>query len=343
MIHHTKTIGAVALFGLIVGLWGPPAFPQERDREEQLNIDVYARASPAVVSLRSPAGVGSGTVIDREGGILTSAHVVRGQARIEVTLANGQRLWGRTIATNRSADLALLQLEGLSAPLPALEFAPLAEVRVGQRAFAIGNPFGRFAGTLTTGIVSRIDRQQNLIQTDAAIAPGNSGGPLLDSQGRILGINTAVFTGTGQRGGIGFAIAADTARQFVMAARAGRIGGEEGTETGGRLVVNGAPLTRQLTFADNRLPDGSFFQVFRLEGQQGQRLIIDMESAEIDPYLVLFDPQGQKIAEDDNSGSGDNARIVVTLPSTGTYTLYANSYAVGDIGRFRLQARTANP
>jgi len=337
MIHHTKTIGAIALFGL--SLWGAPVFAQ--DREEQTNIDVYARTSAAVVSLRSPVGVGSGTVIDGEGGILTSAHVVRGQTRIEVTLANGQRLWGRTVATNRSVDLALLQLEGLAAPLPALEFAPFAEVRVGQRAFAIGNPFGRFAGTLTTGIVSRIDRQQNLIQTDAAIAPGNSGGPLLDSQGRILGINTAVFTGTGQRGGIGFAIAADTARQFVIAARAGRIGLE--AEAGGRLIFNAPPLTSQFTFADNRLPDGSFFQAFRLEGKQGQRVIIDMESEDIDPYLVLFDPQGQKIAEDDNSGSGDNARIVITLPRTGTYTLYANSYAVGDTGRFRLQARTSSP
>ncbi|MGQ9866403.1 MAG: trypsin-like peptidase domain-containing protein [Pseudanabaenaceae cyanobacterium] len=341
MIHHTKTIGAIALFGLSGALWGLPVVAQ--DREEQTNIDVYARTSAAVVSLRSPAGVGSGTVIDREGGVLTSAHVVRGQTRIEVILANGQRVWGRTIATNRSVDLALLQLEELPTPLPALEFAPFAEVRVGQRAFAIGNPFGRFAGTLTTGIVSRIDRAQNRIQTDAAIAPGNSGGPLLDSQGRILGINTAVFRGAGQRGSIGFAIASDTARQFVMAARAGRIGLEAATETGGRLVFNEAPVTHQFTLADNRLPDGSFFQVFRFEGKQGQRIVIDMESEEIDPYLVLFDPQGQKIAEDDNSGTGDNARIVLTLPSTGTYTLYANSYTVGDTGRFRLQARTANP
>jgi serine protease Do len=165
----------------------------------------------------------------------------------------------------------------------------------------------------------------------------------LDSQGRILGINTAVFTGAGQQGGIGFAIAADTARQFVIAARAGRIGLEAAAEAGGRLVFNGAPITSQFTFADNRLPDGSFFQAFRLEGRQGQRIVIDMTSEEIDPYLVLFDPQGQKIAEDDNSGTSDNARIVLTLPSTGTYTLYANSYTVGDTGRFRLQARTANP
>ncbi|MFQ3679875.1 MAG: immunoglobulin domain-containing protein, partial [Pseudanabaenaceae cyanobacterium] len=81
----------------------------------------------------------------------------------------------------------------------------------------------------------------------------------------------------------------------------------------------------------------------RFTGQQGQRIVLDMESNEIDPYLVLFDPQGQKIAEDDNSGSGDNARIVLTLPRTGLYTVYANSYAVGDTGGFRLQVRTASP
>ncbi|NJK61224.1 MAG: trypsin-like serine protease [Oscillatoriales cyanobacterium SM2_1_8] len=203
MIHHIQKAGAIVLMGLSLGEMPSIA----RDREEQTNIDVYARASGAVVSLRSAAGIGSGTIVSPEGWILTSAHVVRGQTRIEVTLANGQRVWGKAIAANRTVDLALLQLEGLQVPLPALEFAALAEVKVGQRAFAIGNPFGRFAGTLTTGIVSRIDRTQNLIQTDAAIAPGNSGGPLLDSQGRIIGINTAVFVGTGQRGGIGFAIA----------------------------------------------------------------------------------------------------------------------------------------
>ncbi|NEQ24119.1 MAG: trypsin-like serine protease, partial [Microcoleus sp. SIO2G3] len=148
--------------------------------EEEVNVRVYQQASPAVVSIDTGSGTGSGSIITADGLILTAAHVVQDAQTVRVTLSDGRRVEGDVIGFAESGvDLAAVRLRNQS-NLPTIPLASASSVAVGQRAFAIGNPFCRFQNTFTNGIVSRIDANRGLIQTNAAINPGNSGGPLLN-------------------------------------------------------------------------------------------------------------------------------------------------------------------
>jgi S1-C subfamily serine protease len=208
-----------------------PAF----DVEEQNNISVYKRVLPSVVNITSTTlvfnffygtvpqqGQGSGFVLDKAGHILTNFHVVEGANRgIEVLLSNKSRYQAKVVGADKVHDLALLQIEAPN--LQPVTLADSSELAVGQKVFAIGNPFG-LTGTMTTGIISAIRPIRNAdgapiedaIQTDAAINPGNSGGPLLNSRGEVIGINTMIASnGADQSSGIGFAIPINTAKAVL--------------------------------------------------------------------------------------------------------------------------------
>ncbi len=189
--------------------------------DEQTNIDVYRNASPAVVTIIGGNNTGSGSIISPEGLVITNEHVVR-MARggvVGVQTSNGQRYTGQVLATDAANDLALIQLR-TSERLPYIRLASSEGIQVGQQVFAIGSPFG-LSGTLTTGILSRIANNGDL-QTDAVLNPGNSGGPLLNSQGELIGVNKAILANQGGNTGIGFATSATVARQFVAQAQQGR-------------------------------------------------------------------------------------------------------------------------
>lgn len=203
------------------------------DSEEQNNIGVYRKNIPSVVNVTSKAvtfdffygavpqeGQGSGFIIDKEGHILTNYHVIADARQVEVTLYNRKKYRAKIVGRDRAHDLAIVQIEA-----PNLTPAVLGDSRnlqVGQKVYAIGNPFG-LSGTLTTGIVSSIrsvrepDGMQidDAIQTDAAINPGNSGGPLMNWRGEVIGINTMIYSGVGQSAGIGFAIPINTAKAVL--------------------------------------------------------------------------------------------------------------------------------
>jgi S1-C subfamily serine protease len=203
------------------------------DSEEQNNIGVYRKNIPSVVNVTSKAvtfdffygavpqeGQGSGFIIDKEGHILTNYHVIADARQVEITLHNRKKYRAKIVGTDRSHDLAIVQIDA-----PSLTPAVLGDSRnlqVGQKVYAIGNPFG-LNGTLTTGIVSSIrsvrepDGMQidDAIQTDAAINPGNSGGPLMNWRGEVIGINTMIYSGVGQSAGIGFAIPINTAKAVL--------------------------------------------------------------------------------------------------------------------------------
>ncbi len=317
------------------------ASPVQAQSDEDTNIRVYKSASPAVVSIQSQTGNGSGSIIDAKGLVLTNAHVVRGMTTVNVTLGDKRKFRGMVVASSRNPDLAVIRLEGVTETLPTIQIASSGTIQVGQRAFAIGNPFGRFAGTLTTGIISRIDRDRQLLQTDAALNPGNSGGPLLNSRGELVGVNTAIFTTNSTNSGIGLAIEADTVKQFIASFRQGAIANRPTAPIfkPSILNLNGKAIASVLSAADNTLPDGSYFKAYQFQGQAGQSVSIDMRGTGLDPYLVLFDASGRKIAEDDDGGGGKNARIELKLPTTGKYTLYANSYEVGESGAFTIAGR----
>jgi S1-C subfamily serine protease len=203
------------------------------DSDEQNNISVYRKNIGSVVNVTSKAvafdffyglvpqeGQGSGFIIDHEGHILTNYHVIAEARQVEVTLHNRKKYRATVVGTDRSHDLAIIQIK--APDLVPMTLGDSKNLQVGQKVYAIGNPFG-LSGTLTSGIVSSIRSVQEpegvtideAIQTDAAINPGNSGGPLLNSRGEVIGINTMIASNSGQSAGIGFAIPINTAKAVL--------------------------------------------------------------------------------------------------------------------------------
>lgn len=206
---------------------------QPLDSEEQNNIVVYRKNIPSVVNVTSRAmtfdffyglvpqeGQGSGFIIDKEGHILTNYHVIADARQVEVTLHNRKKYKATIVGTDQAHDLAVIQIKAPDL-VPAV-LGDSSRLQVGQKVYAIGNPFG-LAGTMTNGIVSSIRpvREPNgatideAIQTDAAINPGNSGGPLMNYHGEVIGINTMILSSVNQNAGIGFAIPINTAKAVL--------------------------------------------------------------------------------------------------------------------------------
>jgi len=224
-------------------LWSGPTTARSAGLgpDELNNIEIYKAAKDSVVYITSTVyqrtiffdlvpqkELGSGFLINSDGQILTNRHVVSGTSQIEVTLPDQSRYPAKVLARNRTNDVALIQIE----PKKKLTFLHLGDsdrLQVGQKVLAIGNPFG-FAGTLTTGVVSSLGRDiptegqtlEGMIQTDASINSGNSGGPLLDSQGNVIGINTAIYGPNGGSVGIGFAMPINRAKMLLEDLRTNR-------------------------------------------------------------------------------------------------------------------------
>lgn len=201
-----------------------PCSAQSFSPDEQVNISVYEKINPAIVSidanLNDGFSAGTGCIVRSDGVILTGTHVIEGAKNIEVTTFDGKVYKAKVAATmGKKKDLALLKIEPKN-QLKTIAFGNSDDVKVGQKVLAIGNPFG-FAGTLTSGIVSRIDYAKNRIQTDAAINPGCSGGPLLNSQGQVIGISQSIYNPDNNISniGIGFAIPINDAKDFLASAK----------------------------------------------------------------------------------------------------------------------------
>ncbi len=197
-----------------------PGFAEIYSFDERINIRVYESVSPSIVAIDADIseGVSSGTgcIIDSGGLILTSSHVLDGFKTIKVTLSDGTSYSGKMVADNiDNSDFALIKIKPDSS-LRTINLGNSSNVRVGQKVLAIGNPFG-FNRTLTTGIVSRVDKKRNKIQTDAAINPGSSGGPLLNQKGEVIGINQSIYNPDNNKSniGIGFAVPVDIAKKFI--------------------------------------------------------------------------------------------------------------------------------
>jgi S1-C subfamily serine protease len=205
--------------------------------DEAINVRVYRQASPAVANILTKAteydffmdpvpveGAGSGFVIDEKGYILTNFHVVQEAQSIEVVLGDQSRYPGKFVGADQRNDVALVKIDPKGKHLVALPLGDSAALQVGQKVLAIGNPFG-FQSTLTTGVVSALGRTvqtsqttfiDEAIQTDAAINRGNSGGPLINSHGEVIGINSAIYTPSGTTAGIGFAIPINGAKRIAQ-------------------------------------------------------------------------------------------------------------------------------
>ena len=214
---------------------------RQLDADEQANVNVFRQSSPSVVNIttakaitapssdvtlnlgRIPAGTGSGFLWDRQGHVVTNYHVVKGLDIVRVNLTDGTEWDAEILGVAPEFDIAVLKINAPETKLIPLAVGRSDNLLVGQKVFAIGNPFG-LDQTLTTGIVSGLGREINsqsgekirgVIQTDAAINPGNSGGPLLDSQGRLIGVNTAILSRSGSSAGVGFAVPVNTVEATV--------------------------------------------------------------------------------------------------------------------------------
>jgi S1-C subfamily serine protease len=222
----------------VVNALRSPSAPSEAglDPTEAENVRIYKQAAPAVANIVTRTveydfffnpvpveGAGSGFLMDNDGHILTNFHVVQGAQTIEVTLGDQSRYKGKLVGSDPNNDIALIQIDLAGRKITPLPLGDSRNLLVGQRVLAIGNPFG-FQSTLTTGVVSSLGRTvqtrentfiDEAIQTDASINQGNSGGPLLNSHGEVIGINSAIYAPTGTTAGIGFAIPINTAKRVA--------------------------------------------------------------------------------------------------------------------------------
>jgi S1-C subfamily serine protease len=257
----------------------PPADRAASEQKEREALDAYSRVivtvaealGPAVVNLRAearegsrrPGGSGSGFLFTPDGFLLTNHHVVRGSGRLRVRLNDGREVSGRVIGADPWTDVAVVQAD--ASGLPHATLGNSAGLRVGQLVVAIGSPFG-FDSTVTAGVVSALGRSlrsitghlvDNVIQTDAALNPGNSGGPLLDSMGRVIGINTAIIQSAQ---GICFAIPIDMARRILPQLM------QHGRVMRGYLGLHGrdVPIPRHVTRRFSLTQEGGV-EVFGLE------------------------------------------------------------------------------
>jgi len=229
--------------------------------DEKINIDVFQKVHPAVVNIATTTlgmnfwmeiiprqGQGSGFVIDKRGYVLTNNHVVANAQKITVTMADGKKISASLVGRDPKSDLAIIRISDGEVDAVA-RLGDSETIRPGQKAIAIGNPFG-LSHTLTTGIVSALKRSirtedgnqiDDLIQTDAAINPGNSGGPLLNSNGDVIGVNTAIFSMSGGYQGIGFAIPINVAKRVATQLIT------EGKVARPWLGISGISITRDLS------------------------------------------------------------------------------------------------
>ena len=231
IFQKRSTFFIIGAFIVVVNLLTTSAFSITED--EKNNIAVYEKVADGVVNITSTAvqmdfffnvfptqGSGSGSIIDTKGHILTNHHVVANAQKLEVALADGSRWSAKLIGSDPDNDLAVIKIDAPREKLKVISMGDSKNLRIGQKVLAIGNPFG-FERTLTTGVISSLGRTirsevgtliEDVIQTDAALNPGNSGGPLVNNRGRVVGINTAMIF---MAQGISFAIPVNTAKWVV--------------------------------------------------------------------------------------------------------------------------------
>lgn len=337
--------------------------------QEQITTSLYQKASPAVVTIKTGNGHGSGFLVSQDGLIITNAHVVEGGPQIvTVKFNNGQQVSADVIGFAKGGvDLAALRIYDRRR-LPSLSLARPESVKVGQNIFVIGTPLEEdYQNTLSQGIISRLDPQKGQIQHSANTNPGNSGGPVLNSQGQVVGVHyqgdlqSLVYDAQGKpigytKSGINFAISLDRLQAFLKAierqdlSSVSTLARSQENQPILSLILNGQTIQGELKEGDSQLQDGSYYDTYQFQGRAGQRISLDMSSQQINPVLTLYrviqSSEGEKfekIADNDDRAPGDfNAQIAIELPTDGVYVVLANCLEQGESGKYTLRA-ASNP
>lgn len=317
-------------------------------------IQAYRIASPAFVTIDAGGGMGSGAVIHPSGLVITNAHVVGGAGSVGLTWLNNRRARGQVIAKNNQADLALIRISGAS-NLPSLKINTVTPP-VGEEVYAIGSPFGEFKGSLTRGVVSRVTRQS--IQSDAAINSGNSGGPLVNSRGELVGVNASIYTGSSKDEGfvgLSFSVSVNELQRFLQAnnTQAQLVNTPTSPiQASPAIASSGAPsITPQVNTQPqpaqpsrvsfngvlangDRQAGGRFYDLYNIQARQGQTLNFQMGSPTFWGKLGVMDSNGQMLTV--NGDGKSNPNVSVTIPANGSYFIVASSATPGAIGSYRV-------
>jgi S1-C subfamily serine protease len=313
----------------------PPASPEyledEYTPEERVNIFVYDKCNRSVVNINTKGtagtalfvieipseGAGSGSVLDKRGHILTNYHVVEDAREIQVTLFDSKNYDAQLVGRDPVTDVAVIKIDAPPESLYPVTLGDTSRLKVGQRVFAIGNPFG-LERTLTTGIISSLNRElpsrnsrtiKSVIQIDAAINPGNSGGPLIDSRGRVIGMNTAIASKTGQNTGVGFAIPASIISRVVPQLI------EKGKVTRPEIGIARVYQTENGLLVATLVPGGpaerAGLRGFKVARQQKRRgpFVYETESIDRNSADLIVGVDGQKIVTADEFLSCIEARL----------------------------------
>ena len=301
----------------------PRPFPEELTPDELVNVYVYENVNRSVVNITTKAGrldtfffslepsaegAGSGSILDRQGHVLTNSHVIEGAQEIQVTLFNGETYSATLMGADSVYDIAVLKIDAPAEVLYPVQLGNSNNLRVGQKVFAIGNPFG-LERTMTVGIISSLNRSlpsrksrmmKSIIQIDAALNQGNSGGPLLDSRGRLIGMNTAIASRTGENTGVGFAIPVNNIQRVVpQLIENGRVIRPDIGITRVYQVEQGLVVA---TLSPGGPAERAGLQGFRLVRQQQRRGPFVYEETQIDrssaDLIIAVDGERVRLADD---------------------------------------------
>jgi serine protease Do len=319
---------------------------------EQERIRLFERSKDAVVTIQASGGTGSGFIISKDGLVVTNKHVVKNEEaqiadRVTVVLADGTEIAANVLGVSRHQDLALIQIPKQHR-LKFLSLAKPETIKVGQSVYALGSPLG-IENVFTAGVLNKIDKSKFVLFHDARINHGNSGGPLLNSRGEVIGVNSGGRTGEADDITIGMAIKIDRVNEILADYKGKGSSFISIKNVDKRTKLVALPTTGKAIAASFKVGDEAderniHHRGYMLKGKARHRLTIEMSSKQIDPVLALYfvdAKTNQSTAIHANSGvspKNSNAKISIVLPKDGNYVVIAKTFQPQETGNYQIKA-----